>query len=71
MAEVIETEGSQVGVVQDGIVGGAVGAGAEGGAGGRLQARLEATQLEDGRDTLLAGACAVIRNMVGSQTTAF
>jgi hypothetical protein len=35
----------------DGI-GGAVGAGTESNAGGRLQARLEATQIEDGCDTL-------------------
>jgi len=38
VTQVIETEGSQVRVVQDGI-GGALGAGAEGRAGGRLQAR--------------------------------
>jgi len=46
VTQVIETEGSQVRVVQDGI-GGALGAGAEGGAGGRLQAR-QRPQIGDG-----------------------
>jgi len=46
VTQVIETERSQVRVVQDGI-GGPVGAGAEGRGGGRLQAR-QRRQIGDG-----------------------
>ena len=68
--QVIQAERSEVRVVQDGI-GGPLRAGAEGGAGGRLQARLDATQLEDRFGKPIPGAGAVIRNVVGNQATAF
>jgi len=70
MADVTQAERSEVRVVQDGI-GGPLGAGAEGGAGRRLQARRQASHLQDCRGKLIPGTGAVIRDVVGNQATAF